>query len=126
MKPADLQEEIAVELEAMEITVNELRALERDLAEREPTIRENTAAAAFLAQFYNGLENILKRISHFHGFPYQPVKPGTSSFFSVFLTRPTLVYPSYSIRSWPLRWHHIDAFGMLPFIATVFNLNGPA
>ncbi len=67
MNPADLREEIAVELEAMELTVNELLALQRDVAEREPTIRENTAAAAFLAQFYNGLENILKRISHFHG-----------------------------------------------------------
>lgn len=69
MNPADLREEIAVELEAMEITVNELLALQQDVAAREPTIRENTAAAAFLAQFYNGLENILKRISHFHGVP---------------------------------------------------------
>lgn len=69
MNPVDLREEIAVELEAMETTVNELLALQQDVAERKPTIRENTAAAAFLAQFYNGLENILKRISHFHGVP---------------------------------------------------------
>lgn len=69
MNPADLREEIAVELEAMEVTVKELLALQQDVAEREPTLRENTAAAAFLAQFYNGLENILKRISHFHGVP---------------------------------------------------------
>jgi hypothetical protein len=69
VSPADLREEITVELEAMEITVNELLALQQDVADREPTIRENTAAAAFLAQFYNGLENILKRISHFHGVP---------------------------------------------------------
>jgi hypothetical protein len=69
VNPADLREEIAVELEAMEVTVKELLALQQDVAEREPTLRENTAAAAFLAQFYNGLENILKRISHFHGVP---------------------------------------------------------
>jgi hypothetical protein len=69
VNPAELREEITVELEAMEMTVNELLALQRDVAEREPTVRENTAAAAFLAQFYNGLENILKRISHFHGIP---------------------------------------------------------
>ena len=67
--PADLREEIAIELEAMEITVNELLSLQRDVAEREPTIRELTAAAAFLAQFYNGLKNILKRISLFRGVP---------------------------------------------------------
>ncbi len=52
MRLADLREEISVELEAMEITVNELLALQQDVADREPTIRENTAAAAFLAQFY--------------------------------------------------------------------------
>lgn len=69
MKPAELREEIAVELEALEATVNELLALQEDVAEREPTVREKTAAAAFLAQFYNGLENILKRISSYHNVP---------------------------------------------------------
>ena len=49
MKPAELREEIAVELESMELTVNELVALQRDLKEKEPTTREKTAAPAFLA-----------------------------------------------------------------------------
>ena len=66
MKPAELREEIAVELESMELTVNELVALQRDLKKKEPTTREKTAAAAFLAQLYNGLENILKRISSYN------------------------------------------------------------
>jgi len=69
MIPADLGEEIAVELEALETTVNELLALQQDIARREPTVREKTAAAAFLAQFYNGIENILKRISRHHNVP---------------------------------------------------------
>ena len=69
MTPAELREEIVVELEAMELIVNELLALQQDVAQREATIREKTAAAAFLAQFYNGLENILKRISRFHEVP---------------------------------------------------------
>jgi hypothetical protein len=69
MTPADLGEEIAVELEALETTVNELLALQRDVAHREPTVREKTAAAAFLAQFYSGIENILKRISRYHNAP---------------------------------------------------------
>jgi hypothetical protein len=62
----ELEEEIAVELEAIESTVNELLSLQRDVAGREPTVREKTAAAAFLAQFYNGVENILKRLSRYH------------------------------------------------------------
>lgn len=69
MKPEELREEIAIELELMEATVRELSALQHDLTGREPTVREKTAAAAFLAQFYNGVENILKRISRFHAMP---------------------------------------------------------
>jgi hypothetical protein len=62
----ELEEEIAVETEALESTVSELLSLQGDVAGREPTVREKTAAAAFLAQFYNGVENILKRISRYH------------------------------------------------------------
>jgi hypothetical protein len=46
-----------------------LLALQEDVARRQPTIREKTAAAAFLAQFYTDIENILKRISRYHGVP---------------------------------------------------------
>jgi hypothetical protein len=69
VRPEELREEIAVELEALKATVNELLALQEDVARRQPTIREKTAAAAFLAQFYTGIENILKRISRYHGVP---------------------------------------------------------
>ena len=69
MTPDDLREDVAVELEALETTVHELIALQTDIADRAPTVREQTAAAAFLAQFYNGVENILKRISHYHHVP---------------------------------------------------------
>jgi hypothetical protein len=50
----------------METILQELAALRNDVAGRGPTVREKTAAAAFLAQFYGGVENILKRISSFH------------------------------------------------------------
>ena len=69
MRDTELREEIVIELELMEAAVQELLALQRDAAERQLTIREKTAAAAFLAQFYNGVENILKRISHFYAVP---------------------------------------------------------
>ena len=48
------------------MTLVELMALNRDVAKRSPTVREKTAAAAFLAQFYGGVENILKRICVYH------------------------------------------------------------
>jgi hypothetical protein len=66
MNSQRLREEIEIELELMESTVHELLALQHDVTGREPAGREKAAAAAFLAQFYTGLENILKRISRFY------------------------------------------------------------
>lgn len=62
MTLAELREEISIELEMMGSVVSETVSLLNDLAGREPTVREKTAAAAFLALFYGGIENILKRI----------------------------------------------------------------
>jgi len=56
MIAAQLREEIAIEMALIESTVSELLALQSDLAGKEPTVREKTAAGAFLAQFYSGVE----------------------------------------------------------------------
>ena len=69
MKKEELREEINIELEFIESILQELAALRKDVADRVPTVREKTAAAAFLAQFYGGIENILKRISRFNSIP---------------------------------------------------------
>jgi hypothetical protein len=68
-KIEELKEELSIELESMDIMVNESLSLINDIRDSEPTVREKTAAAGFLAQFYNGLENILKRISRFYEVP---------------------------------------------------------
>lgn len=65
----ELQEEVHIEIELIEGILREISSLRKDIADREPTIREKTAAAAFLAQFYGGIENILKRISKFYSIP---------------------------------------------------------
>lgn len=69
MKLDDLKEEILIELENIDTVVKEVVALRNDLGTREPTVREKTAGAAFLSEFYNGIENILKRISYFYEVP---------------------------------------------------------
>ncbi len=66
MTDETLREEIDIQLELMEATVCEVVALCRDVAGADPTVREKTAAAAFAAQFYGGIENILKRIHCYH------------------------------------------------------------
>ena len=63
----ELREEIGIELESLDTVIREITAIRLDVAGHEPTVREKTAAAAFLAQFYGGVENILKRIHRFHG-----------------------------------------------------------
>ncbi len=55
----ELREEINIEIELIEGILREISSLCKDIADREPTTREKTAAAAFLAQFYGGVENIL-------------------------------------------------------------------
>jgi hypothetical protein len=65
----ELAEEIGLELELMNESVREAVELREDVGNRDPTVREKTAEAAFLAQFYNGTENILKRICLYCGEP---------------------------------------------------------
>ena len=67
MTSEQLNDEIQIELSFIEDTIQEIVKLNRELAGTIPNIKDKTAAAAFLAQFYNGIENILKRIAKFHG-----------------------------------------------------------
>ncbi len=66
MKSSELKADVRGELEQMHIVVRELVALRSDVRDRAPMLREKVAGAGFLAQFYNGVENILKRISKYH------------------------------------------------------------
>lgn len=62
----DLREEVAIQVDAIELTLQEIASLHLDVAGREPTQREVAAAGLFLANFYNGIENILKRLCRFY------------------------------------------------------------
>ena len=61
----DLREQIEIETAQIQRTLDEISSLRRDLSGRTPSVRELAAAALFLANFYNGVENILKRICRF-------------------------------------------------------------
>jgi len=69
MTVMELAEEIEIELEMIGEIVKELAILYKDVGGRTPTVREKTAASAFLAQFYNGIENILKRLCRYYAVP---------------------------------------------------------
>jgi len=85
MNISALCEEISIELEMMETVVAEAVSLLNDITdEQEPTVREKTAAAAFLAQFYGGIENILKRIHRYHDIPLPSGDPWHIEIFKRF------------------------------------------
>jgi hypothetical protein len=69
MTNTELREEIEIELDSLQTIVTELSQLDQDIGDHRPTLREKTAAGAFLAQFYTGIENILKRICTFYAMP---------------------------------------------------------
>lgn len=69
MTSRSLREEISIELELMEKIVHEVSSLIEDVSGRSATVRERTAGAAFLAQFYGGIENTLKRIHRYYKLP---------------------------------------------------------
>lgn len=88
MTVSDLREEIDIEMELIEAVVQELASLRHDVGDREPTLREKTAAAAFLAQFYGGVENILKRICRFYSLPLPTGDSSHSDLFRRFCRPP--------------------------------------
>lgn len=69
MSASELREETAIECEAIERMLAEIASLRRDVAGREPTTREVAGAGLFLVSFYNGVENILKRLWLHHRMP---------------------------------------------------------
>ena len=83
----------------METIVQELVALQADVAECDPTVREQTAAAAFLAQFYNGVENILKRLSIYLTYHCPRVRRGMLTCFGGFAHCRMPHFPIYSMGS---------------------------
>jgi len=77
-----LIEEIKTELYYLNKTSNDIEDLLHIVASREPNNIEKAAASQYLSQFYNGIENILKRILKYKQIPL----PKTGSWHSDLLT----------------------------------------
>lgn len=107
MTADDLRAEIDIEIESIENALEKLAALYVDVGDRKPAVREKTVAATFLAQFYGCVENILKRISMFHGISLPTGKTWQMDLFKRFCI------PSYS--SLPELFDELLASGLPPY-----------
>ncbi len=67
MKIEQYKAEVEIELDNIARVVTELQHLAHDMEKCDPTLRDKTAAGAFLSQFYMGVENILKHTLKYHG-----------------------------------------------------------
>lgn len=69
MTSQELSEEVTIQLELIDNTIQLLVSLRNSFSSKMPTPHEKTALASYMAQFYNGVENILKRISRYYNVP---------------------------------------------------------
>ena len=76
-------------MKALLCNINELLQLHKELVNREPTVREITAAGAFLAQFYNGIENIINRFYKYFGKTLHQTPDWHITLFKSFCDPPT-------------------------------------
>ncbi len=66
MNSNELRREVYIEFDAIQSSIDELESLLHDVGDRQAAVRELAAAGLFLANFYGGIENVLKRICRFH------------------------------------------------------------
>lgn len=66
MKQQELIEEINIELESLDITITSIVELRSIIGENEPDKFQKAAINQFVSEFYNGIENILKRICKYN------------------------------------------------------------
>ncbi len=66
MSLTDIINQITIEFSYLDITINDLLELYHQIGDNEPTKHQKAASTQYISQFYNGVENILKRICKFY------------------------------------------------------------
>ena len=68
MNPERLKLEILIELKEMSIVIDDINLLMKETDLTTPSNIQKAATSSLVAQFYTGIENILKRISKYYNF----------------------------------------------------------
>lgn len=85
--------EVELELENLTLLLEEINKVVLDPKHEEPDIILKTATASFMAQYYNGIENILKRITKYYNVPLPKTESWHYELFSFFCDPPYLSLP---------------------------------
>lgn len=89
----ELREAVALELAYLQKTADDAAGLLALTQAREVTVYDRAAAAMLLAQFYNGIENVLKRISTYHEIPLPEGESSHAELFRQFCDPPRVPLP---------------------------------
>lgn len=82
-------------MDYLQQTVDDLEGLLKSEVDSEPTVYDRAAAAMLLAQFYNGVENIMKRICSFHSVPLPEGDRSHAELFERFCDPPASSLPLF-------------------------------
>jgi hypothetical protein len=86
MKLQELIDEINTEFGYLDITINFIKELNSIIADIEPDVFQKAAMNQFVSEFYNGIENILKRICKYNNFTLPYGEDSHFKLFNLFVT----------------------------------------
>ena len=85
--------EVELELDNLTVLVAEINKVLIDPQHEEADIIPKTATASFMAQYYSGIENILKRITKYFNIPLPKTESWHYELFTFFCDPPYLSLP---------------------------------
>jgi hypothetical protein len=113
-------QEVALELENLTMLIQELQKIINTQELNDPDIVLKTATSSFMAQYYTGIENILKRISKYFSVPLPKSDSWHYELFSSFCNPSTSPLPVLfsddiknemnELRKFRHRFHHGYSF----------------
>lgn len=85
--------EVELELDNIKLILEELSNVVTNLKHEEPDLILKAATSSFMAQYYNGIENILKRITKYFNIPLPKTESWHYELFTYFCEPPQSMLP---------------------------------
>jgi hypothetical protein len=123
MNAHELRFQIDTECSDIQQTLDDLKQIQDIITTRELTVFERSGVALMLSSFYNGVENILKRLCKYHDIPLPKTETWHLDLFKRFCEPPMKPLPRIFTKEQEEKWgkyrkfrhvvHHGYAFKLL-------------